>query len=67
MKRFGFPRAPLLIGFILSALVERNLWITLNRYGWDWLSRPGVLAIGVLTLLFLGYGLRAALRREKSA
>ncbi|MBL6431408.1 MAG: tripartite tricarboxylate transporter permease [Alphaproteobacteria bacterium] len=67
MKRFGFPRAPLLIGFILSALVERNLWITLNRYGWDWLSRPGVLVIGVLTLLFLGYGLRAALRREKSA
>jgi putative tricarboxylic transport membrane protein len=67
MKRFGFPRAPLLIGFILSALVERNLWITLNRYGWDWLSRPGVLAIGVLTLLFLGYGVRAALRREKSA
>ncbi|WP_349359150.1 tripartite tricarboxylate transporter permease [Stappia sp.] len=67
MKRFGFPRAPLLIGFILSALVERNLWITLNRYGWEWLTRPGVAVLALITVSFLVYGLRSALTRRATA
>ncbi|WP_029029783.1 tripartite tricarboxylate transporter permease [Salinarimonas rosea] len=58
MKRHGFPRAPLLIGFILSPLVERNLWITTQRYGLEWLERPGVITIGLLTVILVVVGSR---------
>jgi putative tricarboxylic transport membrane protein len=46
MRRTGIPRAPLLIGFVLSALVEQYLWQVMSRYGFDWLRRPGVIIIG---------------------
>ncbi len=58
MKRIGAPRAPLLVGFILCTLAERYLWITSSRYGLDWLSRPGVLAILALTVVLLFFSTR---------
>ena len=40
---------------VLAANAERYLWISFSRYGWHWLSRPGVIAIGlVIVLLTLG-------------
>jgi TctA family transporter len=58
MKRSGMPRPPLLIGFILSALAERYLWMSYNLYDWEWLHRPGVLIIGGLTVAFVVGGSR---------
>jgi TctA family transporter len=37
MKRLRWPRPPLILGFILGALVERYLFISVERYGADWL------------------------------
>lgn len=66
MKRAEMPRPPLLIGFILSPLAERYLWISYNLYDWDWLWRPGVLAITALILLLtLGEPVRRVLRRAR--
>jgi TctA family transporter len=48
MKRSGWPRAPLLIGFVLAKPMERYFWLTVNLHGWRWLGYPGVLAIGAL-------------------
>ncbi|MDR5675785.1 MAG: tripartite tricarboxylate transporter permease [Armatimonadota bacterium] len=48
MKRSGWPRAPLLIGFVLAKPMERYLWLTVKLHGWRWLGYPGVLAIGAL-------------------
>lgn len=58
MKRSGMPRPPLLIGFILSGLSERYLWMSYNLYDWEWLYRPGVIAIAVLTVVLIFGGTR---------
>ena len=37
MKRVRWPRPPLILGFVLGALVERYMFISVDRYGWEWL------------------------------
>ena len=54
----AWPRPPLLIGFVLALAAERYLWISWSRYGWEWLWRPGVLVIGVVTLALTLAGAR---------
>jgi len=67
MKHLDWPRAPLLIGFVLSISVERYLWISTERFGWDWLFRPGVIIIGLLTiaLSYAGARLKAASSKRR--
>ncbi|MFQ5683728.1 MAG: tripartite tricarboxylate transporter permease [Candidatus Binatia bacterium] len=57
MKRCGWPRPPLLLGFLLGGLIERYLFISDAAYGASWLLRPLVLAIFLVTLLTLAYSL----------
>jgi TctA family transporter len=52
MKRFGWPRPPLLLGFILGSMIERYMFISVGRYGFEWLTRP--IVIGLLLLTFWG-------------
>lgn len=54
MKRFYWPRPPLLLGFVLASILERNLSIAVDRYGLGWVSRPMVLAILSLIVVTLG-------------
>jgi putative tricarboxylic transport membrane protein len=67
MKHLDWPRAPLLIGFVLSISVERYLWISTERFGWDWLFRPGVIIIGLLTiaLSYAGSRLKATSSKRR--
>lgn len=58
MKRFGWPRPALLIGFVLSMQSETYLYQALQFNGWAFLSRPGVIIIGLLTLASIWFGLR---------
>jgi TctA family transporter len=51
MKRLGWPRPPLILGFVLGGIVERYLFISYNRYAWDWLSHPVVLILFALAVL----------------
>lgn len=54
MKETGWPRPPLLLGFVLSLVLERYLFISLNTFGWGWLGRPGVLVLfGVIIVSFV--------------
>ena len=48
MKRAGWPRAPLLIGFVLADPMERHFWLTVKLHGWRWLTFPGVILITLL-------------------
>lgn len=57
MKQIGWPRPALLIGFVLATPVERYLWISFSRYEWEWLARPGVIAIGLFIVAVLVFGL----------
>lgn len=51
LKVFGWPRAPVVLGFVLGRKMELYLWLAVARYGMDWVFRPGVV---VLSLLVLG-------------
>ena len=50
MKRFGWSRPALLIGFVLSTRVESSVYQTVALYGVSFLQRPIVLGLLVLTL-----------------
>ena len=50
MKRFGWPRPPLVLGFVLGGLIENYMFISVERYEWDWLTRWPVIIIFGLTL-----------------
>jgi TctA family transporter len=60
MKRFGWPRPPLILGLVLSGIIENYLFISISRYGAAWLTRPVVLIIGLLIIGSMIYGFRAA-------
>jgi len=64
MKRHGWARAPLILGFVLGKLIEKYLFISMGRYQFEWLQRPGVIAIFALTALVLLWPLGAALYRQ---
>jgi len=53
MKRLKWPRPPLILGFVLGAIVERFMFISTMRYGWEWMARPVVMV--VLALAVLGF------------
>ena len=58
MKRFGWPRPALLIGYVLAPQAETFFYQALQFNGWGFLTRPGVLIIAALTLISIYFGLR---------
>jgi TctA family transporter len=50
MKQLGWPRAPFLVGFVLTKPTEQYLWLSISRYDMEWLLRPGVIALGLLLI-----------------
>lgn len=58
MKRFGWSRPALLIGYVLAPQAETFLYQAVQFNGWSFLGRPGVIIIGVLTLASIYFGLR---------
>jgi TctA family transporter len=61
MKRFGWPRPPLIIGFVVGPILERYLNIALNTYTVpDMLTRPGVLLILASAIVIAFYASRLA-------
>jgi len=54
MKHFRWPRPPLVLGFVLGGILERYMFISIERYGISWMLRPIVvvmLAMSALSLL----------------
>jgi putative tricarboxylic transport membrane protein len=58
MRRFGWPRPPLLIGFVLAKGAETYLYQAIQFHEWAWLWRPGVLIIAAFTILSVWIGAR---------
>jgi len=68
LKISGWPRGPLLIGFVLSDPLERYYFLTVHLYPRpeDWLLRPGVVVIGLLVVApFLWNGVRWLQNRRR--
>lgn len=64
MKRGGWPRPPVVLAFILGAIMENSFLISMNIHqGVGWMTRPivlGILAVVVITIL-------ASMRRNQAA
>ena len=60
MRSLSWPRPPLLLGFVLGALIERYMATSIQIYGTDFLYRPVVMVVlaitawGLLAPLWLG-------------
>lgn len=50
MKQLQWPRPPLILGFVLGGILERYLFISLQRYGMDMFLRPAVILILLVAL-----------------
>ncbi len=48
MKRLGWPRPPMVLGFVLGPIFERYLFLSNEIYGLAWMQRPVVIAIAAL-------------------
>ena len=63
MKRLNWPRPPLILGVVLGGIVERYLFISIQRYEFEWLMRPVVMAVFAIAL----WGLARPLFKEARA
>ena len=58
MKRYGWPRPPILIAVVLADIVEKYLWLSANSYGWSMFARPQFLSIIVVMIVVMVVSLR---------
>ena len=58
MRRFGWPRPALLIGYVLAPQAETYLYQALQFYDWGFVTRPGVIIIAGLIALSVWFGIR---------
>jgi len=69
MLKLGWPRPPLVLGFILGKIAEDYVYISSLRYGITWLLRPKVIVIFFLAVIVALYPFiqqRRLLRKEKN-
>jgi hypothetical protein len=45
MKQLRWPRPPLILGFVLGDIIERYMFISVERYGVSWMMRPVVIIL----------------------
>ncbi|RAH98938.1 tricarboxylate transporter [Acuticoccus sediminis] len=65
MKHAGWPRPPLILGFIIAPIIENALHISRQSYGMAWLGRPIVIALLVVAVVTVVLSIRRA-RKAKA-
>src|ERR1700688_3200849 len=53
MKHFRWPRPPLILGVVLGGILERYMFISIERYGVSWMLRPIVMVMFAMSILTL--------------
>jgi TctA family transporter len=64
MKQMKWPRPPLILGLVLGDIIERYLFISIQRYGVSWFARPIVLGIFAIALFGLMRPILQDIKRE---
>ena len=64
MKQLKWPRPPLVLGLVLGDIIERYLFISIQRYGVEWFARPIVIGIFAVSAMGLFRPLIADLKKE---
>ncbi len=55
MRRYGWPRPPLLVAVVLGAQVQQYLWLSVDRYGLEWMTFPSVIILGLMIVATVAY------------
>jgi putative tricarboxylic transport membrane protein len=55
MRRYGWPRPPLLIAVVLGPQVQQYLWLSVDRYGTEWMTFPAVIGIGLAIVVTIAF------------
>jgi len=64
MKRFGYPRPPLILGLVLGQLLEKYLYRSMMSYGFKWLLFPSVIVLIILAAASLFFTLWSQIDRK---
>lgn len=64
MKRFGYPRPPLILGLVLGKLTERYLYRSVMAYGYSWLLFPSVIVLFILAAASLIFTVRSQIGKK---
>jgi TctA family transporter len=64
LRRFGWPRPAVLIGFVLAPQAETYFYQAMQFYSWGFLTRPGVLIIAAITAVSVFLGSRSRIGEE---
>jgi hypothetical protein len=64
MKHLKWPRPPLVLGFILGKMLERYMFISIQRYGANWLLQASVLILFALAAMSLTAPLLRNVRQQ---
>ena len=67
MRYAAWPRAPLVLGFILGDIMETALDISLQNYDWDWLLRPISAIIAALAIFTVILSASGYLKRRRES
>ena len=67
MEKLHWPRPPLILGLVLGPLAENRLFLSVDNYGMDWLTRPWVLVLIAVTLAGALYPLIKARSQARQA
>lgn len=65
MKRTNWARPPLILAFILSPIMEQYFFLSTQRHGAAWLTRPIVMIIAVLMVTSVGWGIYKTRRESR--
>jgi len=65
MKKAGWPRAPLVLGFILGRIMENSLHISMQAYGMSWVFRPVCIAIAIAIVVTIFFAVRSHMRMRQ--
>ena len=63
MRRAGWSRPPVVLGFVLGPIMETNLDLSRQAFGWDFLGRTWVLVMLAILVLALAPALVRLVRR----
>ncbi len=66
LKKLDWPRPPLALGLVLGPVASQYLFISVQRYGFTWLTRPGVIIIGLVLIASLVHAALSSRRDRRS-
>jgi putative tricarboxylic transport membrane protein len=66
MKKYDYPRAPLVLSLVLGGIAEKNLNMSLQLWGAAFLTRPITFVLLILTIISIAYPIWRAVNKRRT-